>query len=84
MRRGIQVIVTDLQMPRVGGLELIEELLAVFPDAPIIAVSGKSREGLSTAKRLGAHTVLPKPVDRDALLAAVADAASLPGAQRDF
>ena len=41
LRRDIQVVVTDLQMPNVDGLELIEALLSMFPDAAIIAVSGK-------------------------------------------
>ena len=84
LRRQPEVVITDLQMPNVDGLELIEELLALFPDTPIIAVSGKAKEHLETAKLIGARAILPKPIDKQALLKAVDSAAAEPGARRDF
>lgn len=76
LRMGIQVVVTDLAMPHVDGIELIKELKALFPDAAVIAVSGKGEERLAMAKFMGAQAILPKPVDADALLKAVATAAA--------
>ena len=74
-KKDIDVVVTDLQLPNVDGLELIEAILDLHPDAAIIAVSGKGPEVLEQAKTLGALAAFSKPVDRDALLAAVASAA---------
>ena len=71
----IDLVLTDLQMPNLDGLELIETLLDMNPDVAIIAVSGKGPQGLEEAKTLGARAVVSKPVDRDELLAAVASAA---------
>lgn len=84
LRKGIQVVVTDLQMPHVDGQELITELLALFPDTPIIAVSGEGEAGLERARAAGATEVLSKPVDLDRLTEMVAEAAESPGASRDF
>ncbi len=50
----IEVIVTDLQMPGIDGLELIGAVRALFPEAMIIAVSGKGPDLLDAAVRAGA------------------------------
>ena len=73
--RSIDVVVTDLQMPNVDGLELIVTLQALFPDAKIIAVSGKGPAMLAAAKRKGVRVALSKPVDPHELLRAIAQAA---------
>ena len=73
--RSIDVVVTDLQMPHVDGLELIVTLQSLFPDAKIIAVSGKGPALLATAVRKGALVALSKPVDPHELLRAIAQAA---------
>ena len=49
--RKIDVVVTDLQMPRLDGLELIEALHESFPDAKIVAVSGKGKALLDFSGR---------------------------------
>lgn len=74
MKQDIDVVVTDLQIPRVDGLEFIESLLALFPEAAIIAVSGKGPTKLAQAKLEGALATFKKPVDPEELLKAVADA----------
>ncbi len=71
----IDVVVTDLHMPHVDGLELIVTLQALFPDAKIIAVSGKGQAMLAAAKRQGVRVALSKPVDPHELLRAIARAA---------
>ncbi len=72
---GIDVVITDLHMPNVNGLELIGALQAQFPNAEIIAVSGKGTALLAAARRMGVQTVLSKPVDPHELLRAIAEAA---------
>ncbi|WP_161539604.1 response regulator transcription factor [Paramagnetospirillum kuznetsovii] len=70
------VIVTDIIMPEMDGIQTILELQTMLPAARIIAISGGSArlektQGLETAQRLGAVAVLEKPFEVDAFLAAV-------------
>jgi adenylate cyclase len=65
------LVITDLVMPHLSGLELIEYLTAKFPRSRIIAISGKAPDRLVTAWRLGASAVLTKPLDRDELVGEV-------------
>lgn len=59
----VDVVVTDLAMPRKDGLELIREIRREDRRVPIVAISGKSPDQLEEAKRLGADSALPKPWD---------------------
>lgn len=67
----IHLVLTDMVMPGRGGLSLISALRDVDPGAAIIAISGKSRGQLQASKVFGASKVMPKPIDREELLAAV-------------
>ena len=75
MRSSIDVVVTDLVMPYVSGIEFIVELKTLFPDAPIIAVSAQGPELLAEAENKGASVTLSKPVDSRELLDAIAKVA---------
>jgi CheY-like chemotaxis protein len=72
--KGIDVVVTDLHMPHGDGLDFIGTLAALFPSAPVIAVSGKGQELLQEAIVRGARAALSKPVDADELLEAIKNA----------
>ena len=67
----IDLVITDLLMPKLGGLDLIYEIRESNPDARIIAVSGVSNEILDRASERGAVETLFKPVTREDLLDAV-------------
>jgi len=69
--RGIEVVITDLQMKDVHGLELITIVRDFDPKPPIIAVSGTGEVQLEMAQALGAERALTKPVRPEELLAAV-------------
>jgi len=73
----IDLIVTDLIMPEKEGIEMIFELKRDYPEVNIIAMSGGGRmapEGyLEVAKKAGAICTFNKPIDREALLKAVAE-----------
>jgi two-component system, NtrC family, nitrogen regulation response regulator NtrX len=71
LRHPIEVVVTDLQMPRGDGIELIEALRGLDPDASIVAVSGHSKSKLQVAQLAGARLTLQKPLTKDALIDAV-------------
>ena len=64
----IDLVVTDLDMPGVDGLEFIESLVALYPQARIVAVSGKGETLLDEAKRTGAVMAFSKPIDPDELV----------------
>ncbi len=69
----IAVVITDLRMPNVDGLQLIRELLALDAGAAIIAVSGAADQ-LEMAEEYGALSALIKPVERDKLIETVQEA----------
>ena len=72
--KAIEVVITDLQMPKVHGLELISMLRDLSPRPAIIAISGTGSAQLDMAQVIGAEATLSKPVDHAALLSAVTKA----------
>lgn len=73
------VVITDLIMPEMEGIETITKLRRSNPNVKIIAISGggrnKPEDYLHLAHKLGAAFTFTKPVDRDALLEKVAELA---------
>jgi signal transduction histidine kinase len=67
------LVLTDLRMPVMGGLEFLANSTVKLPDTPIIVISGAGLMGdVVEALRLGAYDYLTKPVrDPDLLQAAV-------------
>lgn len=85
----VDVIICDLDMPKMGGIEAIPNILFGFPSCPIIILSGS--EKLESAARLfqpgimfkqGVKEFLSKPIDRVKLLGAVEKAIN-EGGRRD-
>ncbi len=70
--KAIDVVITDLQMTNVHGLELITILRELEPRPGIIAVSGTGETQLDMARMLGASVTLTKPIRPQLLLDAVA------------
>jgi CheY-like chemotaxis protein len=73
----IDVVLTDLKMPRLNGLRLIKEIRELDAQAVVVAISGASADQLEMAKDLGAVSTLYKPIDAKALLAAIESAATM-------
>ncbi len=67
----VDLVLTDLEMPTMNGLDLILELTRAFLDVKVIAISGGSATGLQTARLLGARQTFQKPLDLSTLLRAV-------------
>jgi two-component system response regulator (stage 0 sporulation protein F) len=71
------LIITDIVMPEYEGMETILALKREFPEARIIAMSGRQQTGpasfLGMAEKLGAGHTLTKPFRRAELLSAVRD-----------
>jgi CheY-like chemotaxis protein len=81
--QGAGLVLTDLQMPGMNGLEVILQLRAYAPDLPVIAMSGGGRSRdldlLGSAGLLGAVGLLTKPFTADELAAAIGAAAGQAG-----
>ena len=69
--QAIDIVITDLQMPKVHGLELIGVLRDLSPRPAIIAISGTGSDQLDMAQAIGADQVLTKPINPVELLGAV-------------
>ncbi len=59
---GFDLVLSDLGMPGMSGMELAEELLLIRPDLPIIITSGYVRaEDERRAEQIGVRDVVMKP-----------------------
>ncbi len=70
--RGIDLVLLDIEMPRMHGRDVFAKIRAINPDAAVILVSGYSVEG--EAQKLmdaGARAFLHKPFDMDELARAL-------------
>jgi len=73
------LVIVDVYMPEMDGLQFIFAVKAVHPDLPIIAMSGGGQLDLMApvdAAGFFVKRVLRKPFQRSELVAAVADALS--------
>ena len=79
---GIDLIITDLFMPQMDGLELVMHLREQSRAIPVIAISGaltgQGEDILRTVRMLGAAVTLPKPFTAHELIAAVNQFVSAP------
>lgn len=71
------VIITDLLMPEMDGLDLIREIRALEIETPIITISGGARIGqqnlMQKAIHDGAAMSLRKPISRQDIIKAIHD-----------
>lgn len=73
----LDVIITDINMPKINGLEAIQFFQQEWPRVPLMVMTGYPN--LETAKELmkrGLVDYLVKPVDKEKLIAAVEKAMS--------
>jgi len=76
------VLITDVRMPGMSGLALLERLRTTRPDLPIIVITAHSDlESAVAAYKGGAFEYLPKPFDIDEAVELVHKAARSTGAE---
>jgi two-component system cell cycle sensor histidine kinase/response regulator CckA len=59
------LVITDMAMPKMTGVQLAEQVMDIRPDIPVILITGFSdRIDGEKAKRIGIKGFLPKPVKK--------------------
>jgi DNA-binding NtrC family response regulator len=72
---GPELVLTDMKMPRQGGLALVERIAALaFPPEVVVITAFGTIETAVKAIRAGAYDYLTKPIDGDVLLLVAARA----------
>ena len=73
--QNFDLVITDIIMPEVEGIEVIRTIKSKAPETKIIAMSGGGRVGntdfLKIAESLGADAILYKPVTKSDFMAAL-------------
>ncbi len=71
-RRSYDVIILDMVMPGLDGMEVLRRLLGMDPTAQVIMLTGHAEvaKGVEAIK-IGAMDYIEKPADLDALLRAI-------------
>jgi two-component system, cell cycle sensor histidine kinase and response regulator CckA len=64
----IEVVVSDIVMPRLNGVELMRALAVSHPDLPVILMSGYATGALAELGIAAPCAILPKPFPSDRLL----------------
>ncbi len=69
------LVLLDIKMPKVHGLEILKEIKKVKPGLPVIIVTGyQSVEMAQEAVKNGAADYIPKPFDSKQIMKAVIQA----------
>jgi FixJ family two-component response regulator/AraC-like DNA-binding protein len=71
----VDLVLLDILMPEVDGLEILQELKALDPDLPVIMMTAvKTVRTTVAAMKLGAADYVTKPFQEDELLASIRQA----------
>jgi two-component system chemotaxis response regulator CheY len=71
----VDVIISDIRMPKINGVEAIAYFLTQYPSTPVIVLTGYPDPELSTCLlKDGVVEYLVKPVERQKLIGAVKNA----------
>src|SRR5712691_2703799 len=77
-RRAVDLVLLDVLLPGMGGLELLERLRAVLPRVPVVLVTALDEARTAVAAmKLGAVDYVTKPFGEDELLGVVRRALAL-------
>jgi nitrogen regulation protein NR(I) len=76
LKTPVHVVVTDLVMPKLGGMELLRRVATEFPDVPVIVITAHgSVDSAVAALKAGAFDYITKPFEQDELKKVIAKAA---------
>lgn len=71
----VSCVITDVRMPEMSGLDLVERLASAHPTLPIVVITGHADVPMAVeAMRNGASDFVEKPFDDEALLRSIRQA----------
>lgn len=69
MKTGFKLLITDLNMPGLSGLDVARNAIASFPGLPVILITAQGySEVFEPAKRAGINHIITKPIDTEQFL----------------
>ncbi len=75
-QQNYDVVVSDIRMPGLNGIDLLIECQRIRPDIPVVLITAYDDSDLEEqADRLGAYAFLHKPLDSDTFASVVSRAA---------
>lgn len=81
----VDVLVTDMKMPRITGQEVLQNAKKHWPHLPVLIMTAfGSIEGAVEAMKYGAFDYISKPFSNDDLLLSIHNAAELSKAHRQY
>ncbi|MFZ0535429.1 MAG: response regulator, partial [Candidatus Sulfotelmatobacter sp.] len=79
------IVITDLKMPRMGGIELLQRLAEQAQAMAVILVTAQGTiDSAVQAMRLGAYDYITKPIDTQRLRAMLQNASALLGTRAEL
>jgi DNA-binding NtrC family response regulator len=82
---GPSIVITDLKMPRMGGIELLKKLGEQSQDLAVILVTAQGTiDSAVEAMRLGAYDYITKPIDTQRLRSMLQNACALVGTRAEL
>ena len=79
------IVVTDLKMPRMGGLELLEQIANEAQTVAVIVVTAQGTiDSAVQAMRMGAYDYVTKPIDTNRLHTILQNASALLGTRAEL
>ena len=74
-KNSYDIILCDIKMPKMDGIELLEKAMILTPDTPIVMISGHGNiETAVEAVKKGAFDFISKPLDLNRLLVTIRNA----------
>ncbi|MFC1504261.1 sigma-54-dependent transcriptional regulator [Spirochaetota bacterium] len=68
MKEQVDLVIADIKMPEMDGMELLEKIIAEVPNTPVLILTGHGTiENAVEAMRIGAYDFLTKPLNLDKL-----------------
>ena len=79
------IVITDLKMPRMGGIELLERLAEQAHTVAVVLVTAQGTiDSAVQAMRMGAYDYITKPIDTNRLRTILQNASSLLGTRAEL
>ncbi len=84
-REGVDLLLLDIRMPVKNGLQVLEQVVANYPETPTILMTAYSSvQGAVEAMKRGAHDYLVKPFNQEEVLVVVRKALDTTRLQREL